>query len=98
MVALRAGLGLVALASRRPARLPEVIPTLAVWLGSGALAAWGLYHAVLLAVPNDLTGSAPTDPTRLGIALVEVALGIALVAGLWCSRHADRRPESAPHA
>ncbi len=95
MVALRAGLGLVALASRRPARLPEVIPTLAVWLGSGALAAWGLYHAVLLAVPNDLT----RRPTRRAWASPwSRSLGIALVAGLWCSRPADRRPESAPHA
>lgn len=85
-LALGAGLGLFALATRRPVRLSGVIPTLAVWLGSGALAAWGMYHGVLLLVPNDLAGSAPIEISRILVPGLKIALGCTLVAGLWGTR------------
>ncbi len=85
-VAITGGLGLVALAFRRPRRLSGVVPTAVAWLGSGALATWGLYQFILLAVPNDLAGDAPVDPARLFLEVIRCALGCALVAGLWSVR------------
>lgn len=49
-----AAAGLAGLAARRPGRARGLGPLLAVWVGSGALAAWGLYTTVLFVVPNDL--------------------------------------------
>lgn len=85
-VALAGGLGLLALATGRPRRLSGLIPTAAAWLGSGALATWGLYQFILVAVPNDLAGDAPADPARLFLEAARCLLGCALAAGLWAAR------------
>ncbi|WP_226343990.1 hypothetical protein [Agilicoccus flavus] len=89
-VAVAGGLGLLALWAARPANLAGVVPAAAAWLGSGALAAWGLYRFVLLAVPNDLAGDAPADPARLLLEAARCALGCALAAGLWAARPTPR--------
>lgn len=78
---LLTALGLVALGSRRPGRLPVAWPASVVFVGSGALAAWGLYSLVLELVPNDLTGgmvaTAPMilwDASRVVVGLAAVLL------------------------
>ncbi|MDO5712240.1 MAG: hypothetical protein Q4P32_10945 [Micrococcales bacterium] len=83
---IAAGLGLMALAGGRPGGLPGLVPTVGVWVGSGALTAWGAYHFVLLAVPNDLTGGAALDASGLLLQGARIALGGALAAGLWSVR------------
>jgi hypothetical protein len=48
------------------------------WVGSGALATWGLYGAVLLLVPNDLVGGTPVDALDVVAQLFRTAAGLAV--------------------
>lgn len=48
--------GLVALALRRPGGRSGVVPLLATYVGSAAVAAWGLFFLVVFSVPNPLVG------------------------------------------
>lgn len=60
--------------------LPGTVALVATWLGTGALAAWGLYHAVLFSVPNDLAPDGPA--TRALAPAAKAAVGIAGVVML----------------
>lgn len=69
--------GLAVLATRRPAGLPRWRAIVLTWLGSGAVAGWGLFHLVLLTVPNDLVGDDAVSGLDITAQALRLAAGLA---------------------
>lgn len=61
----------------RPTRVARGVTILLGWVGSGAIATWGCYGAVLLLVPNDLVGDAPLEALDAVAQLVRTLAGVA---------------------
>ncbi|WP_067433695.1 hypothetical protein [Nocardioides jensenii] len=79
---------------RWPDRTPGWVGVTLLWLGSGAMAAWGLYLTVVLLVPNDFNGGGTltwTDPAAEVLRVI--AGGTAAAAG---SRMVQQRLSLAP--
>lgn len=68
------------LALCRPA--PGRVAVVAAFIGTGALAAWGTYLAVVLLVPNELVGQTSVDWATVGASLGRAAAGFAGVGAL----------------
>lgn len=81
--AVAAVVGLVALAgvlasyTGWPGGVRRVVPLLAVWTASGAMAAWGVYQVVLETVPNDLV-TETVSGVDVALAAVKVVAGMAV--------------------
>jgi len=60
-----------------PVHLPRRWPIVLTWLGSGAMAAWGLYTLVLLVVPNDLVGDRSVPAADIAAQLAWLGAGLA---------------------
>lgn len=97
-LALVGAAGVAMLLCRRPIRRPASIALAAAWFGGAATAAWGLYGAVILAVPNPLTGPDAFNAARIGIHLARAVVGVALTVAAWRLNAAQdtNRLEAAP--
>lgn len=92
-LAVLAAAGLLALVLRRPAGMRGTVPTLAAWVGTGVVFAWGAYALVLALVPNDLFPRAYATPAFVAIEAVRVAAGLLGGAALLALRPA-REPRT----
>lgn len=81
VVAVTAG-SLVALARPGAGGRTSVIAVVLVFVGTGALAAWGTYIGVLHLMPNDLVGQSEIDWVTVGTSALRVAAGLAGAAAL----------------
>lgn len=84
VLALASAAGLGVLATGRLA-VRRWIPVAVVFAGSGSMFAWGLFHSVLMTVPNDLApGNAPLPAIGYAVSrtVIGVSAGLALVRTL----------------
>ena len=77
--ALAGAASLLALARRRPARLPVRVPVAVAWVATGMLAAWSAWKLPLLAALAANPALADPWPEHLGVAALQLAVGV--VAG-----------------
>ena len=77
--------GVVARVFRAPRSVRGVVPLMLVYCGSAAVAAWGLYFTVVLAVPNPLRGEGAVPAALLVIEPLRAItglLGVVLITRL----------------
>lgn len=86
--------GLALLAGWVGRSVPRWVGVLGWWLGSGAMAAWGLYLFVVMLVPNDLASGSDIGWTDPAAELVRVAGGVAV--GLAGARLLTAAPHPTP--
>lgn len=63
-----------------PERTPGWVGMTLLWLGSGAMAAWGLYLSVVLLVPNDFNDAGAMTWTDPAAELLRVVAGVTAAA------------------
>lgn len=81
VMALMALAGLSSLAYGRPGRVRAYVPLVMAYVGSAAVAAWGAFFFVMIAVPNPLVGDEPVpDGLLLVSALRAINGALTLVA------------------
>lgn len=93
---LAAGLaltGLVVLARRRPAHWSARWPMLAAVVGSAVVAAWGLYFAVVLTLPNPLGDGVPMAGALALVGLLRAGSGASTPLVLAALRRSGRARE-----
>lgn len=73
-LAITALVGLGALALRAPTGLRGSVPLVLAYAGSAGVAAWGLYFALILSIPNPLQGDGLAIPA--GLAVIELVRGV----------------------
>lgn len=73
-LAVAALVGLTTLALRAPSGLRGSVPLVLAYAGSAGVAAWGLYFAAILSIPNPLRGEDLAIPA--GLIVVELVRGV----------------------
>ncbi|WP_157087305.1 hypothetical protein [Piscicoccus intestinalis] len=74
--------GSVMLGARRPAGCPIWLPVVGVFAGASAVAAWGLFFAVLFLVPNPLVGETAVPAALPWLMAARALLGSAVLLHL----------------
>lgn len=74
--------GSVMLSARRPAGCPIWLPVVGVFTGASAVAAWGLFFAVLFLVPNPLVGETAVPAALPWLAAARALLGTVVLVHL----------------
>lgn len=82
VMALMCLAGLTALAYGRPGRVRAYVPLVMAYVGSAAVAAWGAFFFVMVAVPNPLVGDEPVPDGMLLVSALRAINGAMTLVAL----------------